>query len=125
MTFTADQAVGSGKEVEILGTIYVRVRAKVIGHESQSLTYAIGIVHTGKPVHTSVAVGRQVERGENPHARRLAGAIRADVAEYFPARYGERYVVDRPRVAKKAMQSMELDHGVRGDHGFFQTPRTM
>ena len=77
---------------------------------------AIGILDDRKTVDKCISVGRRVERGQNPHARGLAGPVGADVAKHLPAMYVEADVVHGPRRAEMPIQPAKLDHRVRRDH---------
>ena len=87
----------------------VLVRAEIVGHEAEPAAHAVGIVDDREAVDERVAGGRLVERGQDPHAGRLAGAVGADVAEHLARGDRERHVVHRVRVVEHAMQAAELD----------------
>src|SRR5204863_7629284 len=61
MPLAASQAVGTSEEVEVFIAIDVGIGAKVIGHEAEAATNAIGVVDTGKTVNERVDGGRQIE----------------------------------------------------------------
>ena len=81
---------------------------------------------TRKAVDERVAGSRVVERCENPHARRLARAVGADVTEDLARVDFERHVVDGLRFAEVAVQVPQLDERMVGgriaaDHGTTRT----
>src|SRR5262245_54824372 len=118
MPLATGQAIGAGKEIEVLVAIDVGIGAKVIGHKAEAAPHAIGVVDTREAIHVGVAGGRQVKRRQNPHACGLASAVRSDVAKHLPLADVKRHVLYRARHAKEAMQAAELDHraGSASDH---------
>ena len=55
------------------------------GHEAQTFSHSIGIFEDGEAIDESVAIRRQFQRGQNPHAGRLAGPVGTDITENLPA----------------------------------------
>ena len=64
-------------------------------------------------VHDHVARGRRVEAEDQPHRRRLPGAVRAEETGDDPGPDGERQVVDGPLVAVVLRQAGGFDHTPR------------
>ena len=64
----------------------VRVHAGVVRHEARDPAHLLRIVHDRVAADARVAALRRIERRQNAHRRRLAGAVRPDEAEHLAAR---------------------------------------
>ena len=106
----AAQAVGAREEVEVLGDGRVRVDAGVVGHEARDPPHLLRMVHDRVAADARIAALRRVERRQDPHRRRLAGAVRPDEAEHLAALDAERHVVHRVDAVEVADQPVELEH---------------
>ena len=112
----AAKLVRPREEIQVFADVDVGIGGEVVGHEAQAAADPVGIVDHGEAVDQGVAGGGQVQRGQDPHAGRLAGAVGADVAENLPLVDRERDVVDRPRAAEMPVQVSQLDHGPGNRH---------
>src|SRR5687768_10340749 len=112
----AAQAISAGKEVQILANVYVGIGGERVGHEAEAIPYAIRIVGYREPIDKGVARIRLIERGKDPHARGLAGAVWPDVPKDLAAMHLERDVVHRVRPPEVTVNMTELHHRMAGVH---------
>ena len=103
-------------KIEVLADVDVGIGGEIVGHETDAAADPIGIVDHGEAVDHGVAGRGQVERGQDPHARRLAGAVGADVAEDLSLVHREGDAVHRPGAVEVPVQVPQLDHGTGSRH---------
>ena len=82
-----------------------------------------GVVAVGLAVDGHVARGRRVEAEDQPHRRRLPGAVRAEEAGHDPGLDGEGELVDGALVAVVLRQAVGLDHPATSGIGLLSTLR--
>ncbi len=103
-------AVGRGEELEVLDHLHVVVDAEEVGHVPD---HAADLLRPGVD---RVAADRRLaprgvqERGEDPHRRRLAGAVGADEAVDVPLVERQVEPVERVELAVHLGQIIGLDH---------------
>ena len=114
MSLAAHESVGAGEEIQVLVAVHIRIRAEIVGHEAEPTPYEVGIVHHRESVDECIAVGGQIQRGQNAHAGGFAGAVGADVAEHFAPRHFERDIAHGARAAEVAVQPPQLDRRTGG-----------
>ena len=86
----------------------VGVDAGVVGHEAGDPPHLLRIVDDGVAADARVAALRRIQRRQDAHRRRLAGAVGADEAEHLAALDAERDVVNGVDAVEVADQSVEL-----------------
>ena len=100
----------AGVEVEVLEHRHVLVVAEVVGHPADEPAHLGRVVDDVDAADLGGPHGRVVERGEDPHGGRLAGAVGADEA-------ADRAVRDLERDAVDGLQSRSTGRGCGRDGG--------
>ncbi len=101
-----------GDEVEVGAHRHLAVERRRLGQVADPSLHLHRAVEDVVPPHPRRAgVGRHVA-GENPHRRRLAGAVRPEESEDLPLVHFEGDPLDRGPSAEGLGQVLDLDHGI-------------
>jgi hypothetical protein len=105
----AAQAIGARKKIQVVAHGRVPIRDKMIRHPADAATDFIGILHnvdTAQPHRSAV---RQIERGQDPHRRGFARAVRTDQADHLAGRKFEGHAVHGFHAAEPAREAVNLE----------------
>ena len=100
----ARHAVEPADHRQVLEPRQVLVDGRVLAGESDLLAQLGRVADHVEAGDGSRSAVRLEQRGENPHERRLAGAVGAEQPEHGPARDVEIDVAQRPNVAERLRQ---------------------
>ena len=96
------------KKSRYSSTVVLRVDAGVVRHEAGDPPHLLRLVDDRVAADARVAALRRVQRRQDAHRRRLAGAVRADEAEHLAALDAERDVVHGAHAVEVADEPVEL-----------------
>ena len=109
--FAARDALDLGDELEILDDAHVRVERRRFRKVAGPALGVNRLVEDVEPGDNGFAVGGRHVAGQNPHRRRLAGAVGSEEPEDFAALDSEADVVDGSHAAVAFGEVLNLDHG--------------
>ena len=104
-------AVGRGEELQVLDDLHVVVDAEEVGHVADDPPDLLGMRVDRVAADAGLAPGGLQERGQDPHRRRLAGTVGADVAEEVALVEVQGQVLQGVQFAVDFGQVLCLDHG--------------
>ena len=102
--------VGGGEEFEVFDDLHVVINTEEVGHVADGAADVLGTGVDRVAANGCLAPGRVQERGEDPHRRRLARAVRADEAVDVPLLKSQVQPVEGVEVAVHLGQVVGLDH---------------
>src|SRR5437899_2316704 len=99
-------------EAEIARHAHVVVEGRILGKIPDPTPYLGRLLEDVEAVDPHRARGRRQEAGDDPHGRRLSGAVGAEKAEDLPGSSGEGDVADGSKLAVALGQARDFDHRV-------------
>ena len=104
-------AVGRGEKLQVLDDLHVVIDAEEVGHVADDPPDFLGMRVDRVAADARLAPGRLQERGQDPHRRRLAGTVGADVAEEVALAEFQGQVLQGVQFAVDFGQVLGFDHG--------------
>ena len=97
-------------EVEVRGDRHVAVERDVLGQVADPAPHLERLLEHVEAGHPGGPARGRHEAGEDPHGRRLAGAVRAEEADDLALLHGERHVLDGRNGSVVLGEAIDLDH---------------
>jgi hypothetical protein len=98
-------------EAEVLAAGEVLVDRCVLAGETDQRAHGVGLAHHVVAEHARPPGVGLDDRGQDPHGRRLAGAVRAEEAEHGARRHAQVDAVEGVDVAEALAQAFDRDGG--------------